>query len=45
LPKLSRVSARTFFQLPQGLARTLSTTNAIEFVKSCLRKKTQNVTK
>jgi len=33
------------FELPEGLARTLSTTNAIEFVNSRIRKKTQNVTK
>lgn len=33
------------FELPDGLARTLSTTNAIEFVNSRIRKKTQNVTK
>ncbi|HXX68051.1 MAG TPA: IS256 family transposase, partial [Polyangiaceae bacterium] len=33
------------FELPQGLERTLSTTNAIEFVNSRIRKKTHNVTK
>jgi putative transposase len=33
------------FELPAGLERTLSTTNAIEFVNSRIRKKTQNVTK
>ncbi|HXN33287.1 MAG TPA: IS256 family transposase [Polyangiaceae bacterium] len=33
------------FALPHGLERTLSTTNAIEFVNSRIRKKTHNVTK
>jgi transposase-like protein len=33
------------FALPSGLERTLSTTNAIEFVNSRIRKKTHNVTK
>jgi putative transposase len=33
------------FTLPSGLERTLSTTNAIEFVNSRIRKKTHNVTK
>ena len=33
------------FELPTGLEKTLSTTNAIEFVNSRIRKKTQNVTK
>jgi putative transposase len=33
------------FELPAGLERTLSTTNAIEFVNSRIRKKTHNVTK
>ena len=32
------------FTLPAGLERTLSTTNAIEFVNSRIRKKTHNVT-
>lgn len=33
------------FGLPSGLERTLSTTNAIEFVNGRIRKKTHNVTK
>jgi putative transposase len=33
------------FELPNGLERTLATTNAIEFVNSRIRKKTHNVTK
>lgn len=33
------------FELPSGLERTLSTTNAIEFVNSRIRKTTHNVTK
>lgn len=33
------------FELPNGLERTLSTTNTIEFVNSRIRKKTHNVTK
>jgi transposase-like protein len=33
------------FGLPNGLDRTLSTTNTIEFVNNRIRKKTHNVTK